>query len=246
MEKKDNKQENKKCRIYYLDAGGCNGCYLELIATVYSKYDPDDIDIDKVGSAGQADIVIVTGPVNWKNKEEVLEKIDRAPEPKRLMVTGSCTISEGAFLGSKNISGPVDELREADLYIPGCPVSPESMMDGLKQLVDEIKEELEEGGADIEESKGINLERQEDFRGEHIHDKERCIYCGKCAEKCPSASIIVEKEKEEWKVDLGRCLFCGRCKEVCPVDAISFSNNFEMAEKDREELWSKGNPGKGT
>lgn len=81
---------------------------------------------------------------------------------------------------------------------------------------------------------------QEEYRGEHLHDKEKCIYCGKCAEVCPATAIRVDKEEESWEVDLGRCMFCGRCEDVCPVDAISFSNNFKMADKDKKNLIKEG------
>lgn len=126
--------------IYHLNTGGCNGCDIELLAAISSIYDPERLGVKITSSPKHADIIIVTGPVNWKNKDEVERVIEQTPEPKKIMVLGSCGISEGAFLGSYNIAGPLDELNEVDLYIPGCPVKPEAMIDGLKTLAKELGE----------------------------------------------------------------------------------------------------------
>lgn len=108
----------------------------------------------------------------------------------------------------------------------------------LNTVIEEIKDLFRKRETEKypEEKARINKE----YRGEHIHNKDKCIYCGKCAKACPSFAIRVDKEDENWEVNLGKCLFCGRCEEVCPTDAISFSNNFEMSKKDKEELKSHG------
>jgi len=85
---------------------------------------------------------------------------------------------------------------------------------------------------------------QQEYRGEHEHDKEKCTYCGLCAAKCPAFAIKVDAENEKWRVDLSKCIFCGRCEMVCPVNAISFSKNFKMASKNKEDLIRKGKPEK--
>jgi len=134
--------EEKKHKVSYIDAGGCNGCYIEIIAALYTKYNPEKINIEMVGSPGQADILIVTGPVNTRNKEDVLKDIEQAQEPKKIMVVGGgCGISEGIFKGSYNTRGPLDELEEVDLYLPECPVKPQSVIEGLKILVEELDKE---------------------------------------------------------------------------------------------------------
>ncbi len=81
---------------------------------------------------------------------------------------------------------------------------------------------------------------QEEYRGEHIYDEDKCSYTLACAKNCPVAAIKVNPEEGEWEVDLGKCIFCGRCEEVCPENAISFSNNFDMMSKEREGLKSDG------
>ncbi len=81
---------------------------------------------------------------------------------------------------------------------------------------------------------------QKEYRGKHVHDKNKCIYCGLCAVNCPAFAIKVDKEKRTWVVDLGKCIFCGRCEEVCPTKAISFSTVFDMSDKNKKKLVSEG------
>jgi|GEM_PF-1309531 len=131
-----------KYKVSYIDAGGCNGCYIEIVAALYSKYNPEEINVEMVDSAGQADILIITGPVNTRNKEDVLNDIKQAKEPKKIMVVGGgCGISEGIFKGSYNTRGPIDKLEKVDLYLPECPVKPQAVIEGLKTLVEELDEE---------------------------------------------------------------------------------------------------------
>lgn len=127
--------------IYHLNTGGCNGCDIELLAAVTAKYDPERFGVKVAGTPKHADIIIVTGPVNWKNKSEIKDVMDQTPDPKKVLVLGSCGISEGVFTGSYNIAGPMDQLEEVDLYVPGCPVKPEAIIHGIKKLAEEMETE---------------------------------------------------------------------------------------------------------
>lgn len=94
------------------------------------------------------------------------------------------------------------------------------------------------------------------WRGMHEVDWSRCIGCGLCSRVCPTQCITMEDVAEEEAgdfflrsqndekkkkvdrpgVDIGRCSFCGYCEEVCPVEAWHMTNNFELANHDRDAL----------
>lgn len=82
------------------------------------------------------------------------------------------------------------------------------------------------------------------FRGRPVYDPEKCsLKCkGLCATDCPSKAIIMEQvgEKESRPVFLlHRCAFCGQCAESCPFEAITLSDEFELAQYDKKSLISK-------
>jgi len=72
------------------------------------------------------------------------------------------------------------------------------------------------------------------FRGRVIHLPEKCIYCGLCAQFCPSGAITVDVKNKVWKYDYGKCLFCSQCEEVCRElakrNAIKMSRLYELAD----------------
>jgi NADH-quinone oxidoreductase subunit I len=85
----------------------------------------------------------------------------------------------------------------------------------------------------------------ENFRGVHAFDPEKCTACGTCQRVCPSfGTIEIEKEKNEsgkfyaknYSIDLNKCIFCGNCVQYCPFDAIKMTKNFELAEQEKSAL----------
>mgnify|MGYP001556450359 CR=1 FL=1 len=73
----------------------------------------------------------------------------------------------------------------------------------------------------------------------------QCISCGRCARECPTACISLKGVKEEgvkgkklvqYQYDYTRCSLCGTCVDVCPVDAIVFSNHYELASFNKEDF----------
>lgn len=78
------------------------------------------------------------------------------------------------------------------------------------------------------------------MRGRPVLDPNRCSGNGRCAEVCPAACIEVLPAQRgsgwSWQLDLAPCLFCGLCAEACPTGAITMSNDFELAVRDRRDL----------
>ena len=89
------------------------------------------------------------------------------------------------------------------------------------------------------------------FRGKIIFDPQKCNGCGLCRVVCPTGAIKLGKKIKRMRIknvvykrvlhpikaiDLGRCVRCGLCVDSCPRKAIMFTQEFELAERDREKL----------
>ena len=78
----------------------------------------------------------------------------------------------------------------------------------------------------------------EGFRGRVEHNKETCTFCMLCAMNCPAAAIAINREKKEWRVDIGKCIYCGRCEDVCPTKpkSVKLGKRYENTDYDRENF----------
>jgi len=124
--------------ILHFNSGGCNGCDIEILSLLTPVYDVERFGILTEASPRHADILICTGPVTEQTKSRLKRIYDQIPEPKWVMAVGSCSCSGGVFSGAYNILGGIDKLLPVDMYIPGCPCRPETIMDGIIQLVESM------------------------------------------------------------------------------------------------------------
>jgi NADH-quinone oxidoreductase B subunit len=124
----------------HFNSGSCNGCDIEILATLTPRYDVERFGIKLEGSPRHADVLIVTGPVTRQARERLLRTYEQMPEPKFVISVGSCSISGGVFQGCYNVGGSTDEVIPVDVYIPGCPPRPEAIVDGIIQLVTHLKD----------------------------------------------------------------------------------------------------------
>ncbi|MBX6329711.1 MAG: NADH-quinone oxidoreductase subunit NuoB [Pseudolabrys sp.] len=123
--------------IRQVDAGSCNGCELEIHALNNAFYDLERFGLRFVASPRHADVLLVTGPVT-KNMREALERTYAAtPDPKWVVGVGACAIDGGVFKTSYACVGGLSDVVPVDLYVPGCPPSPQALLRALLTLLKE-------------------------------------------------------------------------------------------------------------
>lgn len=121
--------------VIHFNSGSCNGCDIEILATLTPRYDLERFGVKLKGSPRHADILICTGPVTRQARERLLRVYGQMHEPKFVVAVGSCALSGGAFQGCYNIMGGIDRVLPVNAYIPGCPPRPEAIIDGVIKLL---------------------------------------------------------------------------------------------------------------
>lgn len=122
-----------------VSAGGCNACEADSNVLTTIGWDIGRFGIQFVASPRHADGLWVTGPVNENMREALLKTWEAIPAPKIVVACGACAIAGGPFCGSPQVSLGLDTLLPVDLYIPGCPPHPVTILDGLLRLQGRIK-----------------------------------------------------------------------------------------------------------
>ena len=122
-------------------------CAMEMIATATPRYDLARFGAEIFrASPRQADLLIVPGTVTWKMAPAVRRIWLQMPEPKWALAMGGCAIMGGPFAYAYSVTPGVTTLLPVDVYVPGCPPRPESLLTGLMLLQDKIKQDTIAGG----------------------------------------------------------------------------------------------------
>lgn len=126
--------------VIHFNSGSCNGCDIEILATVTPRYDLERFGVKLQGSPRHADILLCTGPVTRQARDRLLRVYEQMPEPKFVIAVGSCALSGGAFADCYNVMGGVDRVLPVDAYVPGCPPRPEAIIDGVIKLLRSLQQ----------------------------------------------------------------------------------------------------------
>jgi NADH-quinone oxidoreductase subunit C/D len=115
-------------------------CAIEMIATGASRYDQD-----RFGAAlfratpRQSDLMIVSGTVTKKMVPQIVRLFNQMPEPKYVISMGACASGGGPFKEGYNVISGIDKFVPVDVYVPGCPPTPQALLNGIITLQEKIK-----------------------------------------------------------------------------------------------------------
>jgi Ni,Fe-hydrogenase III small subunit len=136
LEAASQRRLGRSLAIRAVNAGGCNGCELELRMLASIVYDLERFGVSFVASPRHADVLLATGPVTRNMHEPLARTWQAMPDPKWVIAVGDCAIDAGVFKGSYAISGGADVAVPVDMLVRGCPPTPTQMLDALRTLLE--------------------------------------------------------------------------------------------------------------
>ncbi len=126
----------RSLKLRQISAGGCNGCELELNALSNVNFDMGRFGIEFVASPRHADGIVLTGPITQNMAKATEICYDAVPNPKIIILVGTCAISGGIFQDSEMTQRKFLAKNKIDLFIPGCPPHPLTFINGLLDWLD--------------------------------------------------------------------------------------------------------------
>jgi Ni,Fe-hydrogenase III small subunit/NAD-dependent dihydropyrimidine dehydrogenase PreA subunit len=141
LDEKSRRLFGRSLQLRQVSAGGCNGCEADVNVLGTIVFDLSRFGIHMVASPRHADGLLITGPVT-QNMKLALEKCYAAvPSPKIVIAVGACAISGGPYVDFPQQNNGADSVVPVDLYIPGCPPHPMTILDGLLRLLGRLEDE---------------------------------------------------------------------------------------------------------
>ena len=135
LDEKTRKLFGRSLKLRQVSAGGCNGCEADVNVLTTVVFDLGRFGIQFVASPRHADGLLITGPVTRNMESALRQTYEAVPSPKLVIALGACAISGGPYLGHAEQRNGADGIVPVDLYIPGCPPHPVTILDGLLRLV---------------------------------------------------------------------------------------------------------------
>lgn len=143
LDEKSRRLFGRSLKLRQVSAGGCNGCEAEINVLGTVVWDIGRFGIQIVASPRHADGLIITGPVTGNMRLALRRTYDAVAPPKIVIAVGACAISGGPYIDHPEVDNGAAGLVPVDLYVPGCPPHPLTILDGLLRLLGR----LESGGA---------------------------------------------------------------------------------------------------
>lgn len=128
--------------LVHCNTGSCNGCDIEVLACLTPIYDVERFGVINIGNPKHADILVVSGAVNHRNVRMLKNIYEQMSEPRVVVAVGVCACTGGIFRDCYNVLGGIDTVIPVDVYVPGCAVRPEAVIDGVVLGLGKLKEKL--------------------------------------------------------------------------------------------------------
>ena len=117
-------------------------CAIEMICTAASRFDLSRFGMEIMrASPRQADMMIISGTVTKKMVPQIVRLYNQMPEPKYVVAMGACASGGGPFKDGYNVVSGIDKFLPVDVYIPGCPPTPQALLHGLMKLQEMIDQQ---------------------------------------------------------------------------------------------------------
>jgi len=130
--------------VIHFNTGACNACDIEIVASLTPTYDIERFGSLLKGTPRHADVLLCSGPVTRQLKDRLVRIYEQMPEPKFVVAVGTCACSGGVFNGCYSMLSGIDEAIPVSMYIPGCPASPDAIIDGVVKLLKEYEKSLKD------------------------------------------------------------------------------------------------------
>ncbi len=139
LEAKSRRLFGRSLQLRQVSAGGCNACEADINVLSTVVFDLSRFGIQIVASPRHADGLLVTGPVTENMRLALQKTYEATPSPRLVIAVGSCAVSGGPFAGHPEQHNGADSTVPVDLYVPGCPPHPLTILDGILRLLGRIE-----------------------------------------------------------------------------------------------------------
>lgn len=129
----------RSLKLRQVSAGGCNACEADVNVLNTIGWDLGRFGIQFVAAPRHADGLLITGPVSANMHLALRKTYDAVPDPKIVIVVGACAVSGGPYIDHSQVHNGAPDIVPIDLFIPGCPPHPLTILDGLLRLTGRIR-----------------------------------------------------------------------------------------------------------
>jgi Ni,Fe-hydrogenase III small subunit/Pyruvate/2-oxoacid:ferredoxin oxidoreductase delta subunit len=138
LDKQSRSLFGRSLKLRQVSAGGCNACEADTNVLSTVGWDLGRFGIQFVASPRHADGLLITGPVSLNMASALKKTYDAVAWPKLVIAVGACAVSGGIYRDHPEVKNGADHLLPVDLYVPGCPPHPLTILDGLLRLLGKI------------------------------------------------------------------------------------------------------------
>lgn len=160
--------------VFRIDCGSCNGCEIETFAAITPMWDPERFGFKLVSNPRHADILLCSGPVTRQMYYPLLRAYEATPDPKLVVALGACGSSGGIFYDCYSVLSGVDKIIPVDVYIPGCPPHPASIIYGLTSALGIMDQKLKKISFTKEEKMPLTIENS--LLGNILFERDLLVY----------------------------------------------------------------------